>query len=63
MASTPAGVLRLGAMLLAVLIAGCLGFFGYAMARLRAQALESGLALATTQARNFEEHLTQTLVH
>jgi diguanylate cyclase (GGDEF)-like protein/PAS domain S-box-containing protein len=61
MASTPAGVLRLGAMLLAVLIAGCLGFFGYAMARLRAQALESGLALATTQARNFEEHLTQTL--
>jgi diguanylate cyclase (GGDEF)-like protein/PAS domain S-box-containing protein len=61
MVSTPAGALRLGALLLAVLIAGCLGFFGYALARLRAQALESGLAMATTHARNFEEHLTQTL--
>lgn len=61
MASTPAGALRLGALLLAVLIAGCLGFFGYAVARLRAQALEFGLAMATTHARNFEEHLTQTL--
>ena len=61
MVSTPAAALRLGALLLAVLIAGCLGFFGYAMARMRAQALDSGLAMATTHARNFEEHLTQTL--
>jgi hypothetical protein len=61
MISTPAGALRLGVLLLAVLIGGCLAGFGYTLSRLRSQALEAGLATATTHVRNFEEHLTQTL--
>ncbi|MEY2689917.1 MAG: hypothetical protein RL375_4117, partial [Pseudomonadota bacterium] len=58
---TSVGARRIGALLLAVLVGGCLAIFGYDTARLRSQAIEAGLATATTHARNFEEHLTQTL--
>lgn len=61
MLTTPAGALRLGALTLAIIVGGSLGAFGYGMARLHTQALEAGLATATTHARNFEGHLTQTL--
>ncbi|NHC05296.1 ATP-binding protein [Azonexus fungiphilus] len=46
---------------LAVLIAGWLGAYAFTLWRLRDAALSGGLEAATTQARNFEQHLTQTL--
>ncbi len=60
-AATPVSTRRLGVAVLVLLIGGCLGVFGYSVARQRAQALDAALATAYTHARNFEEHLTQTL--
>ncbi len=49
---------RLG---LALTIAGWLAAFAFMLWHLRDVALDNGLAQAVTQARNFEEHLTQTI--
>jgi diguanylate cyclase (GGDEF)-like protein/PAS domain S-box-containing protein len=55
------GPQRLGALLLALLVAGCLSAFGLTVFRLYTKELEAGLATAQTHARSFEQHLTQTL--
>lgn len=53
--------MRLGALVLLLLVAACLALFAYTAARQRTRTLEAALDGAYTQARSFEEHLTQTL--
>ncbi len=46
---------------LLLLVGSWLAAFGFMVWRLREDSLRNGFATATTHARNFEEHLTQTL--
>ncbi|MDP1525281.1 MAG: ATP-binding protein [Rhodocyclaceae bacterium] len=46
---------------LVLLVGSWLAAFGFMLWRLREDSLRNGFATATTHARNFEEHLTQTL--
>ena len=61
MRSNPGRPRHFEALLLALLVGGWLAGFGFLVARLHAKTLDEGLRTATSQARHFEEQLTQSL--